>query len=115
MQLAINFRAARCAVCAVPLGGALVGCADCELAYHDDCWAFNGGCAIYGCRPRAAQERRLADMVEWSEVSAEPEDQRRGTLGLVCLAIIFAMAWMQPKYTGGWYEPSQAEHALLGW
>lgn len=53
---AIEFRAARgarapsCSVCGTSLAGATtVVCAHCDTPHHDDCWAYNGGCALFGC------------------------------------------------------------------
>jgi hypothetical protein len=41
-----------CAICQTPLlssGIATHDCPGCNTFYHDDCWAENKGCAIYGC------------------------------------------------------------------
>jgi len=41
---------ATCPVCGCRLeDGPVVPCAGCETPHHADCWAYNGGCAIYGC------------------------------------------------------------------
>jgi hypothetical protein len=39
----------RCPVCAGDLDGALRPCGSCGARYHDDCWAYLGGCAVFGC------------------------------------------------------------------
>jgi hypothetical protein len=40
-----------CAICANSLGDAqaTVTCLSCDTPYHEDCWTYNGRCAIYGC------------------------------------------------------------------
>jgi len=30
-------------------GEVFVSCPSCHAQYHDDCWEYNGGCAVYGC------------------------------------------------------------------
>lgn len=40
-----------CAICmtAVTADDELTTCSACAAPYHADCWAENGGCAVYGC------------------------------------------------------------------
>lgn len=38
-----------CAVCGSVLAAPLVHCPGCRTPHHQDCWAYNDGCAIYGC------------------------------------------------------------------
>jgi hypothetical protein len=40
-----------CPVCSESLDGErpVVGCQSCATRHHEDCWAFNQGCAAYGC------------------------------------------------------------------
>jgi hypothetical protein len=53
--------AARCPVCRGALAGeARTPCPSCGTAYHADCWAENGGCAVYGCKSVPATEARSA-------------------------------------------------------
>jgi hypothetical protein len=91
----------RCGVCAVALSGKLVTCRDCDLEYHADCWSYNRGCAIYGCRrpPVKARARRtVCPMVDIEP----PPDRRRGTLALMCMAAAFVLAEVYvEKHTGG--------------
>jgi hypothetical protein len=56
---------ARCAVCGSDLKGAVRACGRCESKYHPDCWAYNDGCAIYGCRRVAARTVKPAAMPAW--------------------------------------------------
>lgn len=42
---------AMCQVCGtIPEGKQRVLCSRCGAPHHEDCWNYNGGCAIYGCR-----------------------------------------------------------------
>lgn len=40
-----------CAICMTPVGpeDAATACPSCAAPYHAECWADNGGCAVYGC------------------------------------------------------------------
>ena len=53
---------ALCAICQCPLGADEPQCAcpACGAGYHADCWAENGGCAVYGCAEVPATEHRAA-------------------------------------------------------
>lgn len=40
-----------CPICGVPAAPSeQVFCAACGAPHHAECWSYNGGCAIYGCR-----------------------------------------------------------------
>lgn len=41
---------AHCPTCAQTVEGAAVRCPRCSVVSHSDCWSFQGGCGIYGCR-----------------------------------------------------------------
>jgi len=47
-----------CPVCQSVLepGGPVHACDGCGTRYHDECWTYNGGCGVYGCRNAAAAE-----------------------------------------------------------
>lgn len=51
-----------CAVCQSPFreGEEKAQCPACHAEYHADCWAENGGCAIYGCAEVPKIESRTA-------------------------------------------------------
>ncbi len=53
---------ARCAICQTPVaaGDAVEACPACAAPYHADCWADNGGCAVYGCSRVPKTEGREA-------------------------------------------------------
>lgn len=40
-----------CPVCGCTLTEGIVRCERCDTAHHSDCWAYAGGCAIFGCDP----------------------------------------------------------------
>lgn len=40
---------ARCPVCNSGVDGRLLACGRCAVPHHEDCFAYNGGCAIFGC------------------------------------------------------------------
>jgi len=41
---------AQCPVCSNPMNAPVLYCGACRTPHHKDCWAYNGQCAIYGCR-----------------------------------------------------------------
>ncbi len=45
-------RSGLCAVCGVAPDATRRECPRCRAPYHDACWTWLGGCAIYGCRGR---------------------------------------------------------------
>jgi Prokaryotic RING finger family 1 len=51
-----------CAICQSPLSEAdlKTACPACHAPYHSDCWAENGGCAVYGCTEVPITEGRKA-------------------------------------------------------
>jgi hypothetical protein len=49
---------ALCRVCGHSLGHAPCACAKCQTPAHPDCFAYSGGCSIFGCGSQAA---RFAD------------------------------------------------------
>lgn len=40
---------ARCPVCNSGVEGRTLACGRCAVPHHEDCFAYNGGCAIFGC------------------------------------------------------------------
>jgi hypothetical protein len=40
----------KCGICAQFVRGLASACGECHALYHQDCWKYNGGCAVYGCR-----------------------------------------------------------------
>lgn len=46
----------------------LVHCASCAAAYHAECWAENGGCAVYGCSEWSRTQQRR----QGPELTAQP-------------------------------------------
>ena len=52
MSISMQPAHAVCSICLSPFGpdDARTVCPACGAPYHADCWADNGGCAVYGCR-----------------------------------------------------------------
>jgi hypothetical protein len=48
-----------CPVCGRQVGRPIAACPSCRTAHHVDCWEYNGGCAIYACAGRPAEEPPL--------------------------------------------------------
>lgn len=46
-----------CKICCGPIEDPRrrVVCAVCRTPHHDDCWEFNGGCSVYGCKGKQAR------------------------------------------------------------
>ena len=40
-----------CPICACSIDAEPVLCPRCGTAHHDDCWEYNEGCAVFGCKP----------------------------------------------------------------
>lgn len=52
-----------CAICQAPIaeGEPLTACPDCKASYHQECWEYNHGCAIYGC-PQVPPTEHLTEL-----------------------------------------------------
>jgi DNA-directed RNA polymerase subunit RPC12/RpoP len=52
-----------CSICQSPVmsGEAVTACPDCQSVFHDECWTYNGGCAVYGC-PQAPPTESLTTL-----------------------------------------------------
>ncbi len=44
-----------CPVCACSIDEKPVLCPRCHAAHHEDCWEYNEGCAVFGCKPSTCQ------------------------------------------------------------
>lgn len=49
----------KCLVCAMALGEELVWCVACDTPAHEECFVYNGSCAIYACNEKRFRRRRL--------------------------------------------------------
>lgn len=74
-----------CPVCGTPVVRPVASCSACHTPHHEECWSYNGGCAIFGCTGHSA---RVPPVPRWS-----PERflARAGVVAL-CLAILGALA-----------------------
>lgn len=41
-----------CLVCGKALSLTPRTCLRCDTPHHAECWNYNGGCAVFGCKPR---------------------------------------------------------------
>lgn len=69
--------AARCPVCGDDASGPMTACDRCDTPHHSECWNFNEGCAVFGCKAAlAALEREAEELVR---VDPEVEEVRELT------------------------------------
>lgn len=95
-------RTVRCAVCATGAEGRVSACSVCGTTYHADCWSYNGGCAVYGCR---AAPRR-PDAVHVDVVTTRVRAGRWFTMTMGALAVLFfGMALGERNATARTPEP----------
>lgn len=62
---------ARCPVCGDDAEGPVTACPRCETPHHSECWSFNEGCALFGCKAALIVLEQEAEAL----VRAEAEDQ----------------------------------------
>lgn len=53
LSVAEAIAAGRCVVCGNALEEPIRRCETCKTPHHAECWDYFGGCAIFGCEPRA--------------------------------------------------------------
>jgi hypothetical protein len=84
----------RCAVCAQAVAGPTRACSSCESAYHPDCWTYNDGCAVFGCRAAPARPPPIdLDVTLRIDGRAARPGAIHGTLtGSTCAALIALVA-----------------------
>jgi hypothetical protein len=104
-----------CPICQTQVvrGESVVACPACELGYHEECWAENGGCGAYGCAE--APETVKAKVQDTSAVHWEGDKKCpscRATIkaqALVCMHCkaqfwtrdtISKEQWERREYTG---------------
>ena len=85
---------ARCAVCGSELAAKVRACGTCETLYHPDCWSYNDGCAIFGCRSAGAPARGTAK----GDPASTPHWARRAAFGALLGTAVMAapFAVMEP-------------------
>lgn len=97
-------RSVRCAVCATEASGSLNACTVCGTTYHSDCWAYNGGCAVYGCKaaPRAPEP------LEINVTSPLPRRGRQALVVLGALGCLFFGVLLGERNAAGRLEAAEA-------
>jgi hypothetical protein len=95
-----------CPVCRAAIGAddAAFRCPACQTAYHADCWAYNGGCGVYGCSEGPPTER-----LESVEIAAAYWGQEEKTCP-VCRAKILAAA-IRCRYCGTLFDTARPQEA----
>jgi hypothetical protein len=93
-----------CRVCGTRISTISVSCSDCASPSHADCWKYNGGCPIYGCRSspyartqaagaqRRAAPRPSATSKPVPRIRTVPA-RRAGGVDLVCNRVCECFAW----------------------
>lgn len=76
----------KCGVCGQGVSGAARVCATCETPHHVDCWTYNEGCSVFGCR--ASPERPEPMDVEIWIRDRSGRDRAIGRLAVGFAAIV---------------------------
>jgi tetratricopeptide (TPR) repeat protein len=66
--------AARCPVCGDGVDGPRACCPRCETPHHSECWNFNEGCALFGCKAALVALELEAEALIEAEVDDEVEE-----------------------------------------
>lgn len=100
----------RCPVCACPIEedspeDPVFECPRCSTPHHEDCWEFNGGCAVYACRD--AEPPAEVEMESWPQVLQDYRSwlqvtrlSRRATLVFILSCLISAHLALLGGFTG---------------
>ena len=67
---------APCSVCGDSIDGPLQCCPRCETPHHPECWEYNEGCAVYGCKAAllVVRDRAAATLAEGALELPTPEE-----------------------------------------
>lgn len=84
-KLAATEGAIRCGVCAEQVSGHASVCSLCDAPYHTDCWKYNGGCAVFGCRAAPEPPQPIAVDVH-VRIADRPPPGRAIALAIVITA-----------------------------
>ena len=106
----------RCAVCAESFrpGTPTVFCRECETPHHPDCWSYNGGCAVFACECRAADDVRSVVQRPGAELDSKSTPESRPAAGPVpswgwlgqpwlAAALFVPLPWAFLAVPDGWY------------
>ncbi len=90
-----------CGVCGGVLSAPLVACPACDTPHHQDCWSYNGGCAVYACGaisgealPVPVDTGNLPVEVDHAWIQAVPSAALVAFFGLLYLAAVPARTGM---------------------
>lgn len=112
-KLARNEGEVVCNICNAALTGAIVCCPVCDTPYHPDCWDYNKGCAVYGCKAASG----AGGQVRPNEALLPPGPAARGrrqpapVVAFSCLVglglgLFAAAVWQSGVPTTGPAEPA---------
>ena len=82
-KVAANEGGIRCGVCARAVVGLASVCTQCETPSHTDCWDYNGGCSVFGCKAAPKPPVQL----DVSDLKPRPPQTRRAVI-VGCLALV---------------------------
>lgn len=132
--------AAKCPVCACTIfenaeEDPVVWCKRCNTPHHGDCWQYNGGCGLYGCKDQAPPD--LVEIESWPAVLQDYHEwlaimdkKRKSSVGftIACLmaitfgifgssltlGAIFPIIYLIPMYLTGksFFELDRASNQL---
>lgn len=81
MDSTLTFRA-QCPVCGHTIAGEVIVCELCHTPHHQECWEYNCGCAMFGCREQFYRQSRctmcgqsMTSMSFSDEVSSQRKKQ----------------------------------------
>lgn len=86
-----------CRVCGSPLAVPIVRCPACDTPHHQDCWAYNRGCSIFGCSPALSIKDVTAAEPQVSLVITTEADRRteeRWRTARIVGAAAFGGVWL---------------------
>lgn len=92
-----TFAEGTCPVCSDVLDADIIKCPRCDTLHHQECWEYNDGCAIYGCKASLMLSRKNEETA--LAVADESDLQGYGSVtglirdGLYYLSNFSSFAW----------------------
>lgn len=84
----------KCGICGSGIEGLATVCGSCETPHHPDCWKYNTGCSVYGCRaapapvPPIEVEITMRLAADAPDPAAPTPPPRRWTLRKLVVAVV---------------------------
>lgn len=113
-KVVANEGSIRCGICAREVSGLAAVCSQCEAPCHTDCWDYNGGCAVYGCK--AAPRDPVP--VDLGKLDVPPPIAGRRIAYLLTAVSLAAGAFtyasvMCPSFFGACYKPGPSSKSMV--